>query len=156
MLSCNHVAVLSLKLLLIILAIIGGTIFVIRVVQTGGNLAVNIQVDNLSLCSNEKSGDTVPKLLQSTILSPTSAVYVCGYLKIERPAPGPRICLKFDIWKNGNFALGYPEMYCSQDSSGYFSYAVRSDEFLLPGNYRIMIYSRSTPTWSESINFEIR
>jgi hypothetical protein len=132
------------------------TVLAVQSIPYGGKLFGTDRVLEFSLCETDESGDEKPRVFTSTVLEPTSVVYACGYLEIERPDPRLTTCLAFDLYRDSDLIVQYPEDYCTQKLSGYFSFAMVSRELRQPGKYRLAVFDPGVRTWHEYFAFTIR
>ena len=132
------------------------TVLAVQSIPYGGKLFGTNRVLEFSLCETDEIGDEKPRVLTSTVLGPTSVVYACGYLEIERPDPRLTTCLGFDLYRDNDLILRYTKHYCSQKLSGYFSFAIGTRELRQPGEYRLEVFDPGVRTWHEYFAFTIR
>ncbi len=144
------------KLFWIATALLVFTAFILAAIQGGGKIGGYTRVSNFSLCDSDRLINGKPRNLTSLVISPTSTIYGCGYLEIEKPVAGLSTCLLFNLWKDNNLIMRYPDAYCTQDGSGYFSYAIKSDELQLPATYKLEVFDEGKKNWITSVTFEVR
>jgi hypothetical protein len=112
------------------------------------------RVTNFSLCNAANQADGTPTVLESTVVSPTSVVYVCGYLSMEIKNPAARkVCLAFYLTRDGR--LIYSRDYC-RDTASFFNVPIESDELFSPGQYSIRVIDLTRRNWDEVITFTIQ
>lgn len=143
-----------LRIFLIVVLIYACILIIVNMAEYGGDLVGWTRVKDFSLCNLGENAVSNPMVLSTTGLSPTSIVRVCGYLemKIKNPAARP-VGLAFYLWRDNN--LVYAQEYV-QDTPGYFSVAIRTDELLSSGIYRIRVIDTFRRNWEEVATFEIR
>ncbi len=133
------------------------TFYVLAAIQGGGIIGgYTSSVSDFSLCDSDKSVAGSPRKLTTAVISPTSVVYACGYLEIDKPVAGLNTCLLFNLWRNNALLVRYPDAYCTQDGSGYFSYAIKTDELQVPAAYKLEVFDWGLRTWITSTTFEVR
>ncbi len=144
------------KLFWIATALLVITFFILAAIQGGGKIGGYTRVLNFSLCDSDRFADGAPPKKTSSVMSPTSIIYGCGYLEIEKPVAGLSTCLLFNLWRDNKLILRYPDAYCTQDGSGYFSYAIKTDELQIPAAYKLEVFDQGSKNWTTSTTFEVR
>jgi hypothetical protein len=109
-------------------------------------------VRDFTLCQ-ANSAIATPLPLSSSVLTPTSVVYACGYLEVSPPNFG-NLCLGFYLNRDKETVF-IPDYYCLPAQSQYFSYPIRTGELRTPGKYRLYVYNLGTRNWLESVPFDI-
>jgi hypothetical protein len=131
-----------------------GALLLAYILSGGDIFEGSARVRDFYLCSAEEMKDGRPASLSSNVISPTTLVHVCGYLEISGTFHRP-ICLRF-IMPKGDDLLWLPGEYCEQETSGYFSYDIETQELLYPGTYLIEVLDVSNRTWTRTIKIEIQ
>jgi hypothetical protein len=115
----------------------------------------NVQVQEFSLCEGEDFVNGKPQQLGSRVISPTSTIYACGYMRIEKPPSSFEECLSFYLYRNDKQVSAPLEDFCSRDSV-YFSHPLNTKALLTPGKYRLQVFDLASRVWSEYVFFEVR
>ncbi len=121
--------------------------------KTGGYTS---KVLDFSLCTSDEFIEGRPRKLNSVVITPTSIIYACGYLQIENQIAGEPTCLLFDLQRNDRLILRYPDAYCTQNGSGYFIYAIKTNKLQVPAKYKLEVFDEGLKNWKENIAFEVR
>jgi hypothetical protein len=115
----------------------------------------NVQVQEFSLCEADDFVNGKPQQLASKVVSPTSTIHACGYLRIEKPAPSFDVCLGFYLYRDDKQVLAPLDNFCSR-GPGYFSHPLNTKALLTPGKYRLQVFDLASRVWSEYVFFEVR
>ncbi len=111
MLHLSRRTTLAIKLFIVALAVMVGVVWVYYLIQTGGEGMGSTQVSDFSLCAPTESRNSGSATLMPRVVSPTSVVYVCGYLSTEiRNPAAKRVCLAFYLTRGER--LIYSRDYC--------------------------------------------
>jgi hypothetical protein len=142
------------KLLVVALGVILCILAIAKEIQIGGEAMGSTRVSDFSLCAPTESRNGGSATLTPRVISPTSAVYVCGYLSTEiRNPAAKRVCLGFYLTRGGR--LIYSRDYC-RDTAGFFNVPIESDELFLPGQYSIRLIDVARRNWDEVITFTVQ
>ncbi len=136
----------------IVVSIALACVFLIqREIPIGGDLMGSTDVTGFTLC---KPDDGSFVAIEPSIVTPTTVIYVCGYLQTEIENPAARnVCLGFYVTR-GDKSI-HSQQYC-RAAPGYFSVALESNEFFTPATYSVKVMDVSRRNWEEMISFVIK
>lgn len=142
----------ALRILFVGLVVLSCVLLMAYLAQFGGDGTT--RVTDFSLCNAANQVDDTPTVLESVVVSPTSVVYVCGYLSMEIKNPAARnVCLAFYLTRDGR--LIYSRDYC-RDTAGYFVVPIETDDLFSPGQYSIRVIDGTRRNWDEMITFTVQ
>lgn len=142
------------RLILWIASFIIVWVIVFWIASPNGVFSNTVRVRDFALCKAEDVQDETPRLLKTTVISPTEVIYACGHFEIERAYPG-KTCLGFRLFRDKK-EIFRPDDLCLQAHSQHFSQAIRTEELLVTGRYRLEVYHVPSRLWSESVAFDVR
>ena len=144
----------AVKMLAVVLVAACFILVIANEIQIGGEAMGSTHVADFSLCTSAGSHYGKPTTSESLVVSPTSKIYVCGYLSTEIKNPAARnVCLGFYLLKDRRIV--HSRDYC-RDTAGFFLVPIESNEMFSPGQYSIRVIDVARRNWDEVITFTVQ